>query len=99
MALPSTLDGMSRRFCGRPINFQSFGSRNAGFAGTGNSAAAGAIVANIIDRPEPARSEEHTSELQSLLRISYAVFCLKKKSKESLTNKPERFDNTSTNTY
>src|SRR3546814_10781380 len=28
-----------------------------------------------------ARSEEHTSELQSLLRISYAVFCLKKKKK------------------
>src|SRR3546814_1800349 len=28
-----------------------------------------------------ARSEEHTSELQSLMRISYAVFCLKKKSK------------------
>src|SRR3546814_4424944 len=29
----------------------------------------------------PARSEEHTSELQSLMRISYAVFCLKKKIK------------------
>src|SRR3546814_5473976 len=28
--------------------------------------------------PEEARSEEHTSELQSLMRISYAVFCLKK---------------------
>src|SRR3546814_10104155 len=28
------------------------------------------------------RSEEHTSELQSLMRISYAVFCLKKKTKE-----------------
>src|SRR3546814_5550575 len=28
------------------------------------------------------RSEEHTSELQSLMRISYAVFCLKKKSKQ-----------------
>src|SRR3546814_7078278 len=28
----------------------------------------------------PGRSEEHTSELQSLMRISYAVFCLKKKS-------------------
>src|SRR3546814_1000168 len=28
------------------------------------------------------RSEEHTSELQSLMRISYAVFCLKKKQKE-----------------
>src|SRR3546814_5088590 len=29
----------------------------------------------------PVRSEEHTSELQSLMRISYAVFCLKKKNK------------------
>src|SRR3546814_6097462 len=29
--------------------------------------------------PAQARSEEHTSELQSLMRISYAVFCLKKK--------------------
>src|SRR3546814_6265241 len=29
----------------------------------------------------PVRSEEHTSELQSLMRISYAVFCLKKKKK------------------
>src|SRR3546814_1750708 len=33
------------------------------------------------------RSEEHTSELQSLMRISYAVFCLKKK-KTKPTNKP-----------
>src|SRR3546814_3676028 len=31
-----------------------------------------------------ARSEEHTSELQSLMRISYAVFCLKKKQKSTL---------------
>src|SRR3546814_1802364 len=30
----------------------------------------------------PLRSEEHTSELQSLMRISYAVFCLKKKKKQ-----------------
>src|SRR3546814_1844970 len=30
------------------------------------------------------RSEEHTSELQSLMRISYAVFCLKKKTKTSI---------------
>src|SRR3546814_1464430 len=30
-----------------------------------------------------ARSEEHTSELQSLMRISYAVFCLKKKKKKN----------------
>src|SRR3546814_6790368 len=32
------------------------------------------------------RSEEHTSELQSLMRISYAVFCLKKKKKINITN-------------
>src|SRR3546814_2884640 len=32
------------------------------------------------------RSEEHTSELQSLMRISYAVFCLKKKIKNTLNN-------------
>src|SRR3546814_3790521 len=33
------------------------------------------------------RSEEHTSELQSLMRISYAVFCLKKKNKHKRHNK------------
>src|SRR3546814_3396597 len=33
----------------------------------------------IQDRGREDRSEEHTSELQSLMRISYAVFCLKKK--------------------
>src|SRR3546814_4213558 len=33
--------------------------------------------------PEGDRSEEHTSELQSLMRISYAVFCLKKKRKKA----------------
>src|SRR3546814_5460894 len=32
-------------------------------------------------KPQRQRSEEHTSELQSLMRISYAVFCLKKKKK------------------
>src|SRR3546814_6524669 len=35
----------------------------------------------------PARSEEHTSELQSLMRISYAVFCLKKKKKKKRITK------------
>src|SRR3546814_8652418 len=34
---------------------------------------------------EPARSEEHTSELQSLMRISYAVFCLKKKQNTTIS--------------
>src|SRR3546814_7890243 len=36
--------------------------------------------AHLVSTPN-ARSEEHTSELQSLMRISYAVFCLKKKKK------------------
>src|SRR3546814_3690888 len=35
------------------------------------------------DQTGPRRSEEHTSELQSLMRNSYAVFCLKKKKKRS----------------
>src|SRR3546814_4447472 len=37
----------------------------------------------------PARSEEHTSELQSLMRISYAVFCLKKKTKKKQSTIPQ----------
>src|SRR3546814_957572 len=40
--------------------------------------------AKIIEETgEGGRSEEHTSELQSLMRISYAVFCLKKKNKQN----------------
>src|SRR3546814_2759260 len=35
-----------------------------------------------VKLPTPARSEEHTSELQSLMRISYAVFCLKTKTED-----------------
>src|SRR3546814_3699455 len=35
----------------------------------------------FVDQASQTRSEEHTSELQSLMRISYAVFCLKKKKK------------------
>src|SRR3546814_4110476 len=38
-----------------------------------------------IERKVSDRSEEHTSELQSLMRISYAVFCLKKKKKQNKT--------------
>src|SRR3546814_4353529 len=39
-----------------------------------------------IDCDRSSRSEEHTSELQSLMRISYAVFCLKKKNKKNKIN-------------
>src|SRR3546814_7459718 len=44
-------------------------------------------------RYTPPRSEEHTSELQSLMRISYAVFCLKKKKQTNLTTHQERTKN------
>src|SRR3546814_2354458 len=44
---------------------------------------AAAGEAETTAEPSPTRSEEHTSELQSLMRISYAVFCLKKKKKET----------------
>src|SRR3546814_8324920 len=37
----------------------------------------------VLELLDSGRSEEHTSELQSLMRISYAVFCLKKKTKRN----------------
>src|SRR3546814_9112957 len=40
-----------------------------------------------------ARSEEHTSELQSLMRISYAVFCLKKKKKKKRRKNRSTYEN------
>src|SRR3546814_5663062 len=52
----------------------------------------GSSHADAGDRPqdqqpaEGGRSEEHTSELQSLMRISYAVFCLKKKKNKNITS-------------
>src|SRR3546814_7662601 len=56
--------------------------RSAGSAAirTGRRSRAGpSRVAPPMPDPFDPRSEEHTSELQSLMRISYAVFCLKKK--------------------
>src|SRR3546814_1776666 len=47
--------------------------------------AQGALVS--LDRDGAVRSEEHTSELQSLMRISYAVFCLKKKKNKNIYKK------------
>src|SRR3546814_7620707 len=51
-----------------------------------SSMQAGAIIR------EPFRSEEHTSELQSLMRISYAVFCLKKKKNKNKYNTSSKID-------
>src|SRR3546814_6616664 len=49
-------------------------------------------ASNAAEVTKNDRSEEHTSELQSLMRISYAVFCLKKKNKnEKLTTHSQLF--------
>src|SRR3546814_2890719 len=57
----------------------------AGFVATaGLQPGLALLLAGGVDhhlRRDPERSEEHTSELQSLMRISYAVFCLQKKKK------------------
>src|SRR3546814_2460656 len=56
------------------------GSRGMTRGGFPHSDTTGSKVARHLPGPFAAdRSEEHTSELQSLMRISYAVFCLKKK--------------------
>src|SRR3546814_10069873 len=64
--ISSTATKPTRRSSGMDSTVQ---TNQDGFGGT------------IFSSPVTRRSEEHTSELQSLMRISYAVFCLKKKHK------------------
>src|SRR3546814_3372588 len=60
------------------------------------SMAMAAICTSAPAVPPPMRSEEHTSELQSLMRISYAVFCLKKKNDYTNTNQPKEINEQTT---
>src|SRR3546814_3678815 len=60
------------------------GTAIAAIVATG--AATGGMTAATTGGITARRSEEHTSELQSLMRISYAVFCLKKKNSPTLTH-------------
>src|SRR3546814_1382576 len=53
----------------------------------GGGGGANLLITVYDDFITQARSEEHTSELQSLMRISYAVFCLKKKNHKQKTKK------------
>src|SRR3546814_6233992 len=53
--------------------------------------APGEMVRNRPQTDRGCRSEEHTSELQSLMRISYAVFCLKKKKSHTTYAKPRSY--------
>src|SRR3546814_7988990 len=66
----------------QPCNKRKPGSGCAAIGGFSRlHAIVGASEACIATHPSDMRSEEHTSELRSLMRISYAVFCLKKKKK------------------
>src|SRR3546814_1072644 len=53
----------------------------------------GVTVRHVQGRLRLARSEEHTSELQSLMRISYAVFCLKQKTKHQKQHRQSSIQN------
>src|SRR3546814_1726858 len=57
-------------------------TRSPGFSPSVTTQLAPEVRSATILRRTALRSEEHTSELQSLMRISYAVFCLKKKKKK-----------------
>src|SRR3546814_4947437 len=76
------------RSCGHPLGVLQLPRRRVGCDGlrAGRGQGRPALLGRSRcgeARADPAiRSEEHTSELQSLMRISYAVFCLKKKSKK-----------------
>src|SRR3546814_4064616 len=61
---------MEQRPAGTEASYSPFNWSPPNYAG---------MTAGRIIYPGATRSEEHTSELQSLMRISYAVFCLKKK--------------------
>src|SRR3546814_3542955 len=84
----STLAGTKKR--GRPSQPAAMSAPSAETAATPEAPSPVAM----ISPEEHERSEEHTSELQSLMRISYAVFCLKKKTHIHNTNKHMRIKST-----
>src|SRR3546814_10911082 len=71
----AVVPAMLKAGSGRIINV----GANGALRGGALMGAYAATKASVIRLTESMRSEEHTSELQSLMRISYAVFCLKKK--------------------
>src|SRR3546814_5780476 len=83
---------------GNDVNLRDFEGRSALLLGKAKdnnaSCAIGPFVRLFDDGFGMDRSEEHTSELQSLMRISYAVFCLKKNNKP--TTKARKSDSKTT---
>src|SRR3546814_1039997 len=85
--IPRAVDPSPRRFEDRFHRDEGRGARDVRqaryFLAEHDAIAADVGGADLEQIIEAARSEEHTSELQSLMRISYAVFCLKKKHQET----------------
>src|SRR3546814_2570663 len=80
---PEDLKGMKLRVVGSPLYIDTFTALGANPTQMSWADAQPALATGAVDGQEnPLRSEEHTSELQSLMRISYAVFCLKTKKKQ-----------------
>src|SRR3546814_2032242 len=73
-----------RRSTIRPAMHTAMGSDNPAFSKLLRTRVSG--VAHAANARRERRSEEHTSELQSLMRISYAVFCLKKQNGQQQLN-------------
>src|SRR3546814_2273101 len=71
-----------REACVAAYEARGCAARDDDLVGGGRSA-----LPRVVRVQRQARSEEHTSELQSLMRISYAVFCLKKKKKNQKTER------------
>src|SRR3546814_7732281 len=83
---PSEIDDLANQIVGAfGQSFEMFGG--PGIAAEDIDLASGLNAIGIRAREAGVRSEEHTSELQSLMRNSYAVFCLKKKKTRSNTDK------------
>src|SRR3546814_8036780 len=70
---------VERRMRGKPQAQPHRGVGALPFGGLARKTAKTMLAGRQEERRRSQRSEEHTSELQSLMRISYAVFCLKKK--------------------
>src|SRR3546814_4029638 len=87
----AVLDRMEQRLNARPEMMQIrrqtvehvFGTLKAWMGSTH-------FLTRTLNKVAAERSEEHTSELQSLMRISYAVFCLKKKKRETIYKKKQQ---------
>src|SRR3546814_9943946 len=82
-ATGAVLGGIVGAVAGHEISDKTGGSKGNQNIAAAAGAVGGAIAGNAIQN-RVQRSDEHTSELQSLMRISYAVFCLKKKNEKTI---------------